>query len=436
MNQHIRVAIKTLGCKLNQYESMGMQESLEHAGCIIVSADDDADIYIVNSCTVTGKTDRRSRHATLQLHRLHPDARIIVTGCGAQRDSHEFSGLPGVHAVLGNREKNRIIDFVHRILIEDDPITFVSPLEHAPFEKLSISRFRNYTRAFIKIQEGCNRSCSYCIIPTVRGPSRSQPPDNILEEVHRLVYGGFKEIVLTGIDLGTYGLDLQPALRLSDLLGMLEQVPGLIRIRLSSIEPMEFTPELIEAITTSSRICRHFHIPLQGGDNATLQRMNRTYTREEFASIIHAIRDRSPDACIGTDVITAFPGETEQAFQNTYSFIDALPVDYLHVFTFSVRKTTAAAAFPNRVDPRIARDRCHALRSLSSQKAASFRARMTGRDLPVIVLGAQDTETGLPRALSDNYIQILIEGSDPQKGQCLTARLLRCCGLRCFGIII
>jgi len=414
---------------------MGMQEALESAGFTIVGSRAPADICIINTCTVTGKTDRRSRQAARQATRINPDAKIIITGCGAQRDVREFSEIPGVMAVLGNREKQQIAGYVRKILDGRPPFIEVSDLDHAPFKKLAISRFRNYTRAFIKIQEGCNRACTYCVIPSVRGPSRSQPMEQIVSEIQRLTARNFREIVLTGIDLGTYGLDLTPPVNLIRLVDRIERIEGLERIRLSSIEPMEFSDALIQKITESPRICRHFHIPLQSGHNRILQRMNRGYTRDDFARIVGKIKAGSPDACIGVDVITAFPGETHEEFADSYAFIESLPVDYLHVFTYSVRPQTPASRYPDRVDPETARERCHALRALSVEKAERFRLRMTGKILPVIILGARDTRTGFPRALSDNYIQLLMKGDVPGKGSIVDARLERCSGLRCFGRI-
>ncbi|MCD4653392.1 tRNA (N(6)-L-threonylcarbamoyladenosine(37)-C(2))-methylthiotransferase MtaB [bacterium] len=435
MSQAIKIAIKTLGCKLNQYESMGMQEKLEATGYIIVGHREKADIYIINSCTVTGKTDRRSRHAARQVLKWNPDALIIVTGCGAQRDFQEFSDIPRIRAIIGNREKNHIDEYVKRVISDEPLIIAVSSLSKAPFEKLSISRFRNYTRAFLKIQEGCNRKCSYCIIPAVRGHSRSQSPDKILDEIHVLVNRGFKEIVLTGIDLGTYGLDLTPKTNLTSLLGKIEVISDLERVRLSSIEPMEFTTELISKITSSKKICRHFHIPLQSGTDTVLQRMNRSYTRDNFAEIVLSLKKHSPDACIGSDVITAFPGETNSEFQDTYQFLDQLPISYLHVFTYSVRENTPAAKFPEHIHPETARERSHALRELSKKKKLSFRQHMIGKIIPAIILGSKDSETGYPISLSDNYIQILVEGNAASKGSIINIEITRNDSLRCFGKI-
>jgi len=415
---------------------MGMQESLESAGYTLVGPRDVADVFIINSCTVTGKTDRRSRHAVHQARRLNPDAAIIVTGCGAQRDAAEFSEIAGVKAILGNREKQAIVEYVDRILNGEEQIIDVSRLQNAPFEKLSISRFRNYTRAFLKIQEGCNRACTYCVIPSVRGPSRSQEPDAIIREIERLVSHNFREIVLTGIDLGTYGLDLDRKTTLVSLLDTIEKIPGLQRIRLSSIEPMEFSDALIDKITLSEKICRHFHIPLQSGSNRILDKMNRGYHREDYEKIVDRIRKRSPDACIGADIITGFPGETDADYNSGYAFIKSLPLDYLHVFTYSIRESTPAAAFDGKIDPEKARDRCHSLRALSQEKAERFRRRLIGKTLPVIILGAKDTRTGYPRSLSDNYIQVLIQGECPAKGNIVPVRLDTCDSLRCIGQIV
>ncbi len=372
METIIRVAIRTFGCKLNQYESMGLQEALENAGFSVVSHLEAADFYIINTCTVTGRTDRRSRQATRQALQVNPAAGIIITGCGAQRDFQEFAKMTNVRAVIGNREKNRISEILTELMNRNSNILEISDLEKAPFERLSISRFRNYTRAFVKIQEGCNRSCSYCVIPSVRGPSRSQKLELVIGDIELLVNKGFHEIVLTGIDLGTYGFDLHPKCDLTTLITRIEQIRLLGRVRLSSIEPMEFNTDLINKVTGSEKICSHFHIPLQSGCNRVLKRMNRSYSCEEYSAIVSMIRKNAPHACIGADVIVGFPGETEVDFSETFRFIEENPIDYLHVFSFSIRKGTRAATFPGQNPPEIIKQRSHTLRELGIVKAKRY----------------------------------------------------------------
>ncbi len=426
-------AFLTLGCKLNQYESMGIEESLENAGYRIVSRFQGADYYIVNTCTVTGKTDRRSRHAVRRILKWNPHAKIVVTGCGAQRDASEFRDLPNVILIAGNREKNRIVDLITEAERKSELLEQIDPIESAPFMNIAISRFRNYTRAFVKIQEGCNHACTYCIIPGVRGRSRSQDPLEVLSEIRKLAESGFREIVLTGVDLGTYGMDLSPPLRLRDLLENLVDIPGLNRVRLSSIEPMEFTPDLIAFITSCKKICPHFHIPLQSGSDGILRRMDRTYTTSQFRTIVEALRTGSPDACIGADVITAFPGETDTQFQETHEFISSLPLDYLHVFTYSTRPGTPAADYPHQIAPPVAKERCHQLREISQVKSTDFRIRQLNTIRPVITLTSRDKLSGLPVALSDNYIRIQCRGSVPDPGEIIPVTIETVDGLNVFG---
>jgi threonylcarbamoyladenosine tRNA methylthiotransferase MtaB len=412
---------------------MGMQEELENAGYRIVSSAERSDIMILNTCTVTERTDRRSLKIIRKIARQQPETLIIVAGCGAQKNHGAFLKISRVRAIIGNREKNRITEYVRRVLQGGSRIIDISDLAQAPFERLSIDRFRNYTRAFVKIQEGCDRNCTYCIIPTVRGPSRSQKPDLVVRDIQNLADHHYQEIVLTGIDLGVYGLDLKPATTLVSLLSAVETIPGVARIRLSSIEPMEFGLPLIEKLTASHKICRHFHIPLQSANNRILKLMSRTYNREDYAMIIKTLKSISPDACIGADVITGFPGETNSEFEDGYRFIELLPLDYLHVFSYSDRPGRPAARFPDKLSHETIKARCHALRDLSYRKSVNFRKRMIGKAVSVIVLGVTDKETGLPQGLSDNYIRILLHGRQLKKGEIRSVIPDRVDGLTCHG---
>ncbi len=432
----ISVAIKTLGCKLNQYESMGIREELEHSGFRVVSPWEPADVYIINTCTVTGQTDRRSRKAVRHVLKINPEARIIVTGCGAQRDQTMWTDIPHVSAVIGNIEKNSISLYVNRVVEGNAALVDVSDIKKATFARLKISRFGSYSRAFVKIQEGCDRDCSYCVIPSVRGRSRSMDISGIIDDLRQLVTQNYQEIVLTGIDLGTYGKDLKPQSSLVDLLTQIETIEGLARVRLSSIEPMEFTTDLIKVITGSPRICRHFHIPLQSGSDIVLKRMNRSYTIADYANIINKIKHLSPDSCIGADVIVGFPGETDSDFDQAYSFIESLSVDYLHVFPYSDREGTPSSCFADKIRPDVIKTRSARLRKLSNVKAENFRTRFIGQTLPVVIIGLNDKKTGLPQSLSDNYIRVLLKGDIPAKGQLTNVQLKTVNGLECIGYVI
>jgi threonylcarbamoyladenosine tRNA methylthiotransferase MtaB len=430
------IAFITLGCKLNQYESVGMQEQFNTEEYVVVAPESGADYYIVNTCTVTSKTDRRSRHAVRRIVNWNPNAKIIVTGCGAQRDSTEFLNLPNVILVAGNREKNHIRNLIEQTPLAPSPVTYLSSFDDARFDALSISQFGKYTRAFIKIQEGCERKCSYCVIPAVRGPSRSQQPELVLAEITRIVLNGFKEIVLTGIDLGAYGLDLNPSIDLSALLAKISLIPNLERIRLSSIEPTERLSDLLTYLVQNKKICRHLHIPLQSGCNEILTLMGRNYTTDDYAQLIARTKRIEPDVCIGTDVIVAFPGETPELFQKTYSFVESLDIDYLHVFTYSPRKNTAAAGFQGKIEPPEAKKRCHAMRALSLIKANAFRKKLIGCRLNSIILASEDKPTGMQIALTDNYVKVLLRNSSLIPGTLVDVVITEVEDLSCVGQII
>ncbi len=407
---------------------------LHKAGVRIVSPEKGADFYIVNTCTVTGKTDRTSRHAVRRVLKWNPDAGIIVTGCGVHRNACEFKNLPHVVAVVGNGDKSAIVDVLYSLL-RSERFHRVTPLDSSVFQFLPISRFGAYTRAFIKVQEGCDEACSYCIIPSVRGPSRSAEVDSIIQQVRILVQNGFREIVLTGIHLGKYGLDLTPETDLIQLLEKIISTTAMQRIRLSSIEPTDIMGRLIEYIANNSRICRHLHIPLQSGSDQILERMNRSYTTTELMHLLSDIKAKNSDYCIGADFITAFPGETDTHFEETVEFIRSAPIDYLHVFTYSPRPGTPAEKFSGQIHPHIAKKRCHILRSLGMEKARNYREKFIGKAVPAIRLASVDRETKLPVALSDNYIRILIQGHAPPVGDIAAIKIVEFDGSHCYGML-
>ena len=426
------VAIMTLGCKLNQYETMGMVEVLANRGYIIIKPEEGADIYIVNTCTVTGKTDRRSRQAVRRILNWNPAAAIVVTGCGVQRDPEEFRYLPNVVLLAGNREKHQITELIDSLESNQTQIR-ISDITTAPFESIHIEKFGSYTRAFLKIQDGCNGNCSYCVIPSVRGPSRSQRPDLIMNQIRDLTANGFRELVLTGIDLGNYGTDLSTGIDLFRLLKMIIAEESLNRVRLSSIEPTEQLKAIADLIDETPKICKHLHIPMQSGSDSILRLMNRSYTTEFYSDLVLSIKDKCSDICIGADVIVGFPGETEGLFKETYDFIDKLPLDYLHVFSFSERSGTPANSFKGKLDPETKKFRCHSLRKLSKHKASEFRQKMIGKELDVIVLGTKDKETGLSVGLSDNYIKVFIENTCPESGLIRKIKITRVQDLMTWG---
>lgn len=406
----IRVAIATLGCKVNNYESAGIAEELESRGFSIVPFDSVADIYIVNTCTVTKKTDYQSRQLIRRANRKNPSASIIATGCYAQIDPETLSELPGVTMVVGTKEKETIPDFIEK---GTEKSIISNNIDHNDsFHGLPVTKFPGQTRAYLKVQDGCNSFCSYCIIPYARGRSRSLPEDDVIKRIASLCESGYREIVLTGIHLGIYGQDLHHSGSLSSLLGRIENETKIERLRISSIEPMEITDDILGLIKESSIICRHLHIPLQSGDNSILNAMNRNYNTEQFRERIAKIVKMVPEIGIGIDVMTGFPGEGDKEFENTRIFIEQLPVAYLHVFPYSMRPTTCASAFSGHIPDNIKKERAKILREIGREKRTAFNRRFVGKRLSVLVEGKNDRETGSMKGYSDNYIPMILEEAD------------------------
>jgi len=404
----VKFAIATLGCKVNQYESAGIIEGLEGRGFSNVPFDSEADIYIVNTCTITAKTDYQSRQLIRRANRKSPSASIIVTGCYAQIAPHELAGLAGVRAVVGIEEKenipftiNELIKGTHKIITSDISLK-------KNYSGLFASKFPGHTRAFLKIQDGCNAFCSYCIIPYARGRSRSLPENDVIKQIKDLNDAGYREIVLTGIHLGIYGHDLSPFTSFLNLLRKIEDADIIERLRISSIEPVEITDGLINHIKNSRIICRHLHIPLQSGDDRILNLMKRNYNTRQFRNRIEKILDAVPEIAIGMDVMVGFPGEGEKEFNNTRDFVESIPLAYLHVFPYSRRPGTEASQFPDQVDESIKKERGKILRDMGKKKRMEFNKMFIGKKLSVLVENTKDGETGFMKGFSDNYIPVLI----------------------------
>lgn len=413
------VSIATLGCKTNQFESAAMQELLEGAGYRMVGFEDGADLVIVNTCTVTSATDAQSRNLIRRARRQNDTCRVIVTGCYAQIDPDALCDLPGVSLVIGNEEKQRLLEFLQ----QDGRSSPVAVSDIRQVESVCLpplTSFAGRSRAFVQIQNGCDAFCSYCIIPYARGASRSAEEDEILQQINRLAASGFREVVLTGIHIGGYGTDLSPSSTLNRLLRRIESESDLHRLRLGSIEPTELTDELLETIITSPIICRHLHIPLQAGSDAVLQRMQRTYDRDFFARLIEKARTALPDAAICLDVITGFPGETDREFDDAYDYIADLPVTDMHVFPFSKRPGTPAAAMRSQIPGDVRRARAAQLRALADRKHACFAAGFVGQTLEVIV--ETGVKQGLMKGISRNYLDLRFAGDHALIGQCVEVR--------------
>jgi threonylcarbamoyladenosine tRNA methylthiotransferase MtaB len=415
-----RIAITTLGCKINQFESAAMAESLGREGFLVVPFADEADIYVINTCTVTARTDAESRRLIRRARNRQPAAKIVVTGCYAQVAFDRLREMPGVHLILGNSEKKGIVELVREIGEEQRVLVSDISLERQA-AGITLESFAEHTRAFLQVQTGCDAFCSYCIVPYARGRSRSVPLAEALDGIRSFAYKGFKEVVLTGIHLGGYGLDLTPRQHLIDILKAVEKERLVPRLRIGSLEPTEITTSLVRFFADSEIICPHLHIPLQSGDDRVLERMNRHYTTDRFREVMEELAAAVPDICLGCDIIAGFPGETDKEFAASYRFIDALPISYLHVFPFSPRQETPAATMPGQVPGGVIRERAAALRRLSEQKKRAYHERFVGRELEVLV--QERKEGGMVKGLSRNYIPVMLPGDDNLINSEITVRI-------------
>lgn len=417
--------ITTLGCKVNQYESEAISTYLKESGWEQTTGGD-AEVCIINTCTVTGKASMQSRQAIRQIIRANPGARIIVTGCYAQTEAEEIKAtIEGVHEIVGQGDKHRIPEAV--LNLEKQPpypaVPRSNACEETVFRHLPVTVYGSRTRPFLKIQDGCNAFCTYCIVPYARGRSRSMPVEDVMQNLRQLVKAGYHEAVLTGIHVGCYGLDLTPETNLAELLKRILTERVIDRLRLSSIEPRELTDEMIEMVAASDRFCRHFHIPLQSGDDQILKRMHRPYDRQLFRERIMAIHEHLPDAAIGVDTLIGFPGETEAAFENTHALIEELPVTYLHVFPFSPRQETPAAGYPDHVAPDVLKERCSRMRELGRRKKSAFYKAQLGKMAEVLIEDKRNGATGLLKGITSNYLNVLLKGGDDLKNRLVSVRL-------------
>jgi threonylcarbamoyladenosine tRNA methylthiotransferase MtaB len=452
------VAFRTIGCKLNQCETAQMQEALVSLGYRLVEWDDSADVRVVNTCTVTAKSDRTCRHEIRLAKRLDPGCVVAVTGCYAQVDPEAVSAIPGVDLVLGNIEKSRLGDYLARFeaerpaelsstvasaplsalaLASPSPLTSVSPYpDHPVFEDEFISHFHGYTRAFLKIQTGCDSRCSYCIIPLARGPARSMPRAHVLEQVRLLAVRDFREVVLTGVNLGSWGRDTGEG-TLADLLAQLAKNGDPPRYRLSSIEPLEVDALLLDTLVSmGEQVAHHFHLPLQSGADRVLRRMNRPYTAAVYLGIIIALAQRFPDAALGADVIAGFPGETDEEFEETRAFMEHSPLTYFHVFSYSDRPGTAASAMSPKVRPEIIHARSLRLRELGERKKAAFQERLSGSEQRALVL-RERADDGRLVGLTGNYLEVLVTGDDSLMNRFTRVKLERLLpNGRWFGTVV
>jgi threonylcarbamoyladenosine tRNA methylthiotransferase MtaB len=398
-----RIALHTLGCKLNHAETAAIGRQFQERGFELVDFGQQAEVCVINTCTVTERADRECRQIIRRALRSSTNPYVIVTGCYAQLEPEEIASIEGVDLVLGSQEKFEVFRHLDSLAKEGTPRLRISePDESWGFGPGYSGAESGRTRAYLKVQDGCDYSCSFCTIPLARGVSRSQPLEECLSQARHLVETGHKEVVLTGVNVGDYGRKLD-----QDLLTLVREMvrlEGLHRLRISSIEPNLLTDELIDCVASSRVLCRHFHIPLQSGQDDVLRRMRRRYTTRAYAGRIARIRERIPGAGIGVDVIVGFPGETDAEFEETYRFLNELPVSYLHVFTYSERPNTPASREAHRVEPPVRQERNRRLRILSQKKRHAFYHSMVGSVLSVLT--ESDVRDGLRIGLADNYLRV------------------------------
>jgi threonylcarbamoyladenosine tRNA methylthiotransferase MtaB len=423
--------ITTLGCKVNQCESDAVARDLKASGWTPAAEEGVAALHIVNTCAVTGKASMQSRQAVRQAIRSSPGAQIVVTGCSAQVEIDDFKKIKGVNLIVGHAGKHRICNLIASGDHAGDSFPLIVSEDIGritDFAPISPPEPENRTRPFLKIQDGCDASCTYCIVPHARGRSRSMPPDTVLGHLDRLKQAGYREVVISGIHLGSYGLDLRPETDLCTLLERIHEAGPVDRVRLSSIEPNELSQSIIDLVSGSGCLCRHFHIPLQSGDDLILKRMNRPYTKDDFRNLVRRILRSIPDAAIGVDTLIGFPGETEAAFENTRSLIGKLPVTYLHVFPFSARIGTPAARYPDTVPHGVVKERAQKMRALGDAKKKAFYGRFPGKTLDVLIESTRDPSTGCLKGFSSNLIPVFITGrkgiiNDDLKNTIVRARI-------------
>ena len=406
----VKIAITTLGCKVNQYDSAVIQNRLERQHSF-VSFGEPADCYIINACTVTDRADWEARQLVRRAKRLSPAAKVLVTGCYAQVNPAEVARVPGVDYVVGLNRLDDLLRFVDLPVGSETRVAVSDVKRERGVAVLGTRALPGHTRAFLKIQEGCNYSCTYCIIPTARGLSRSVAPRDVLEQVHGLADAGYREIVLTGIHLGGYGQDLTPKVDLTALLEMIARSRSIPRVRLSSLDPREVPDRLLDLIASSDVVCPHLHICGQAGDDEILRQMRRNYDTAYYRELLTKVREHLPDAALGSDIIVGFPGETADAFDRSVEFFAGLPLTYFHVFPYSSRRGTVAVALPDHVGAQVKKARARRMRELGVVKKRDFCLRFRGRRASILIEEKVDRATGLRRGFSRNYLPVVVSGA-------------------------
>ena len=414
------VAFITLGCKVNQFETESMEGLFKQSGYDIVPNTNVADVYVINTCSVTSFGDKKSRQLIRRVQRLNPKAIIAVTGCYSQAAPDEVKAIEGVRVVLGTSDRANIVNYVEQAMAENGIIDRVDDIMKArEFEDIPLYEMPTRTRAFLKIQEGCTNFCSYCIIPYTRGPLRSRKLESIRSEAKKLLDHGFKEIVLTGIHLGAYGKDFKDGTSLYDAAKTVLELPGLRRLRLSSLESIELSKELLDLIKNHPKFSHHLHLPLQAGSDEVLKTMNRHYNRDEFTSLIKNVKESVPGVAISTDVIVGFPGETEEMFAESLEYIKTLGFARMHVFPYSPRTGTPAAKMPDQVPEPVKKDRVHRLQALAQEMAEDFHSQYLGTVQEVLF---ETNNDGITDGLTDTYIRVYTD-DEVETGELYKVRL-------------
>ncbi len=435
MHKQMRYSIKTFGCKVNQFDSVRLAETLEGFGLTRAGKGEAADVCVINTCTVTARSDTQCRQMIRRMVRENPGAYVVVTGCYAETSPELLRAIEGVDRVMGNREKVK----AREILIGDlekeknRERNGIPEADNPAGQSLDCGNPRtppvhgagDRSRAFLTVQDGCDAFCAYCIVPYARGGPKSVDPDQVCRQVRYLVERGFPEIVLSGIHLGAYGVDFHEKQGLSRLLRRLIRIPGGFRIRISSVEPIEVGEDLVDLVIGEEKICDHFHIPLQSGENRILRRMGRPYTREDYADLVFSIRERSPVAAIGTDLIAGFPGETKDSFEEALEWISGLPLTHFHIFPYSERPGTRAASMDGQVKPSERKERAARLRKICADKKRRFLREMTGRILEGVQISQKPSLGEGVKVLTGNYLEGHLRDPEETASGIFPVRVLR-----------
>ena len=410
-NKKKTAAIITLGCKVNQYETNAMSQKLLENGYEVVEHNQKADVYIINTCTVTNMSDRKSRQMIRKAKEMNPQAKVIAVGCYVQVAKKEVEKIEEIDLALGNEEKVNIVDYCNRLIEQNEyDQNIADVMRTKEFAEFGETSYTEKTRAVIKVQDGCDRFCSYCIIPYARGRVRSRHPEHIINEIKNIAKEGIKEVVITGIHIASYGKDFKDEYRLIDLLEEINKIDGIERIRLGSIEPLLITDEFVQRLKKLDKICEHFHLSLQSGCDETLKRMNRRYTTKQFIEIVNRLRNAYSDVNLTTDIIVGFPGETDKEFEETYEFLQKIKFYKMHIFKYSQRKGTKAAEMPEQISPEIKEERSKKLIQLSDNNEKDYNQKYIGKQVQVLW---EEEKNGVYKGHTKNYV--LVESKETRK---------------------